>query len=182
MKHIFTAMAVAHEPQRLTSAGERAAIRADALTVGVALLAVYSLGIALVMAAAPHAFFTGIGPFGPRNDHYIRDTATFSAAIGVGLAISLGRRSWRVPMLAIATVQFALHSVNHLLDITDAHPAWVGYFDFFALAAATLQLAGLTWVALAMARAPGVRHDPEGGPPCSDSQRLCSPASHSLRA
>ena len=153
MKHIFTSMAVAQGPQRLTSAGERAAIRADALTVGIALLAVYSLGIALVMAAAPHAFFTGIGPFGPRNDHYIRDTASFSAAVGVGLAISLARRSWRVPMLAIATVQFALHSINHLVDIDAAHPAWKGYFDFASLAASTFLVAGLLWLALADARA-----------------------------
>jgi hypothetical protein len=153
LKHIFTAMAVAHRPQPLPSADERAAIRADALTIGIALLAVYSLGLALVMAAAPHAFFTGIGPFGPRNDHYIRDTATFSAAIGVGLAISLGRRSWRVPMLAIATVQLALHSVNHLVDIDAAHPAWKGYFDFAGLAASTFLVAGLLWLALADAGA-----------------------------
>ena len=155
-------MAVAHGPQRLTSAGERAAIRADALTVGIALLAVYSLGIALVMAAAPHAFFTGIGPFGPRNDHYIRDTATFSAAIGVGLVIALGRPGWRVPMLSITAVQFALHTINHLVDIDTAHPAWKGYFDFASLAVSTFLVAGLAWLALAdtPARAGGQKRRP----------------------
>ena len=41
-------------------------------------------------------------------------------------------------MLAITTAQFALHSVNHLVDIEKSHPAWNGYFDFFSLAGATL--------------------------------------------
>jgi len=90
-----------------------------------------------------------VGPFGVRNDHYIRDTATFSAAIGVGLLIALRRPSWRVPMLAITTVQFALHSVNHLVDIDKSHPAWNGYFDFFSLAAATVLLGWLLRIALA---------------------------------
>lgn len=37
-------------------------------------------------------------------------------------------------MLAISTLQFALDSINHLVDITNAHPRWDGYFDFFSLA------------------------------------------------
>ena len=121
----------------------RAALRADALSAGIAVFALYHLALALFMAAFPHSFYANVGPFGARNDHYIRDTATFSAAIGAGLAVSLRRPSWRVPALAIATVQFALHSVNHLVDIDKAHPAWNGYFDFFSLAAATLVLAWL---------------------------------------
>jgi hypothetical protein len=115
---------------------------------GIAVLAIYDLGLAVFMAASPHSFFTNIGPFGARNDHYIRDTATFSAAIGVGLLIALRRPSWRVPMLAISTVQFALHSINHLVDIEGAHPAWNGYFDFFSLAVATIVLGGALRVAL----------------------------------
>jgi hypothetical protein len=128
-------------------------MRRDAVTAGVALLGIYSLGLALFMAVAPHAFYAKVGPFGLRNDHYIRDTATFSAAIGVGLLIALRRPSWRVPMLAISTVQFALHSINHLVDIEKAHPAWNGYFDFFSLAAATALLAVLLRIARVQASA-----------------------------
>jgi hypothetical protein len=61
------------------------------------------------------------------------------------------------------TLQFALHSINHLVDIADADPGWVGYFDFFALAAATLQLAGLIWLASASAQARGSPYNSEGG-------------------
>jgi hypothetical protein len=126
----------------------------DTLEVGIGAFAVLSLALAILMAAAPHSFYTAVGPFGAYNGHYIRDLATFYAAVGAGLAISLRRISWRVPALAITTVQYGLHSVNHLLDISKAHPQWTGYFDFFSLAAATLLLAWLTRVAVEQARAP----------------------------
>jgi hypothetical protein len=130
------------------------AARADApgaVVAGLVAFAAVQFALAIFMALAPHEFYDAIGPFGARNDHYVRDVATYNAALGAGLAIAVRRPSWRVPVLAITMVQFALHSVNHLLDIGDAHPAWVGYFDFFALAAAVLQLA---WLLRMAARAP----------------------------
>jgi len=118
------------------------------LVVGVAAFGVYHLVLALFMAIAPRTFFSDVGPFGVVNTHYIRDTATFNAAIGVALLVAVRRPSWRVPVLALTTLQFALHSVNHLIDIGRAHPAWNGYFDFFSLALATLVLAWLLRSAL----------------------------------
>jgi hypothetical protein len=113
------------------------------VTVGVGAFAVYQLALAAFMAIAPRAFFTDIGPFGTANAHYIRDVATYNAAIAFGFAVSVRRPSWRIPVLALTTVQFALHSVNHLVDIGKAHPAFDGYFDFFSLAVLTVLLAWL---------------------------------------
>jgi hypothetical protein len=113
------------------------------LIFGLSGFAVYHIALAIFMAAGAHAFYKRIGPFDAYNPHYIRDIATYSAAIGVGLAVAVVRPSWRVPVLAVTTVQFALHSINHLVDIGDAHPSWNGYFDFFSLAAATVLLAWL---------------------------------------
>ena len=107
------------------------------------MFALVELGLAVFMAVAPHAFYEAIGPFGVFNPHYLRDVASFEGAIGLALLVSLRRRSWRAPVLALTAVQFALHSVNHLVDIANAHPAWAGYFDFFSLASATLLLAYL---------------------------------------
>lgn len=131
------------------------------LVVGVAAFGAYHLALALFMAVAPRAFFTNVGPFGTVNTHYIRDTATFNAAIGVALLVAVRRPSWRVPVLALTTLQFALHSINHLVDIGRAHPAWTGYFDFFSLAAATLVLA---WLLRAALVEEGTVQNPEGAP------------------
>jgi Na+-transporting NADH:ubiquinone oxidoreductase subunit NqrB len=110
------------------------------ITVGVAAFAAVELALAIWMALAPRSFFTSIGPFAGYNAHYIRDVATFEAALGIGLLVAVWDHSWRAPALGITLVQYALHSVNHLVDIGNSHPAWAGYFDFFALAFATLQL------------------------------------------
>ena len=115
---------------------------ADAVfEAGMIVLAVYNLGLAVFMTISPHTFFTSVGPFGELNGHYIRDFATYSAAMGVGFLVAIRRPSWRVPVLAIATVQFALHTVNHLLDASSAHPQWTGWFDFASLLAGTALIA-----------------------------------------
>jgi hypothetical protein len=112
-------------------------LEGDALAAGLALLAATSAALAVFMAVAPHAFFSSIGPFGAANSHYIRDAATFYGAFAVGQAIAVRRASWRVPVLALTGAQYALHTINHLVDIDAAHPAWTGYFDFFSLLAGT---------------------------------------------
>ncbi len=126
---------------------------ASVVTVGIAAFAVIQLGLALLMAVSPHEFYTAVGPFGAYNGHYIRDLATYYAATGIGLLLAIRRVSWRVPMLALMTIQYALHSVNHLIDIGKAHPVWNGYFDFFSLAAATVLLAWLWHRAVLEAKA-----------------------------
>ncbi|HEX4436915.1 MAG TPA: hypothetical protein VH061_08970 [Solirubrobacteraceae bacterium] len=123
----------------------------EALRVGLVLFAVYHLGLAAFMAIAPHAFYKDIGPFEALNRHYIRDTATFTAALGVGFVVALRLPSWRVPVLGVTTVQFALHSLNHLVDAHKAHPEWTGWFDFGSLLASTLLLAWMLRTAMRMA-------------------------------
>jgi hypothetical protein len=119
------------------------------VVVGLAAFALVNLGLAIFMAVSPHGFYVAVGPFAAFNGHYIRDVSTFYAAIAITMLLSIRRVSWRVPVLAVATLQYALHSLNHLLDIAKAHPVWLGYFDFFSLALATLMLAWL-WRAAAV--------------------------------
>jgi len=127
-------------------------VATQALAAGLVVFAVYHLALAVFMAVGPHAFYKAIGPFGLYNSHYIRDTATFNGALGVGFIVAVGRPSWRVPVLAITFVQFALHATNHLVDIGQAHPGWTGYFDFFSLLASTGLLLWLLGLAAAQSR------------------------------
>lgn len=57
------------------------------------------------MAVAPGSFFEYVGPFGPQNDHYIRDNASFSVALGL----------------------------SHLVDIGEADPDYYGPVEFALL-------------------------------------------------
>ena len=117
--------------------------RGSILRVGLAVFAFYSFAVAALMVFAPHTFFVDIGPFGVENDHYLRDTATFELALGVGLLVAIWRENWRTPVLCVVALQFALHTLNHLADIGEAHPHWIGPADFISLALATLALAWL---------------------------------------
>jgi Na+-transporting NADH:ubiquinone oxidoreductase subunit NqrB len=103
--------------------------------------AVVQLITGLLLWITPGFFYDEIGPFGPRNDHYMGDVATFYLALGAALVVAVRRVSWRVPVLALALMQSVLHALNHLIDIGEADPSWLGPADFAALCASALLLA-----------------------------------------
>ena len=82
----------------------------------------------------PGFFHEEIGPYGPRNDHYMADLATWYLAVGVGALVAIRRPSWRPVVLALAFVQYLLHAVNHLLDIGETDPGWLGPVNFVLIA------------------------------------------------
>jgi hypothetical protein len=110
-------------------------------------LAVYHLLLGALMFFAPGAFYDTLGKFPPENHHYIKDVATFYLALGAVFLVSVRRRSWRTPVLVFAALEYALHAVNHLVDVQKAGSDAVGWFDFFALAAIALVLAALASIA-----------------------------------
>lgn len=129
--------------------------RVDLVGIGLWAFGLYQVALGLFMVVAPGTFFEEVGPFGTRNDHYIRDDATFELPLGLLFIVAAGRPSWRVPALAFGTLHWALHSINHLVDIGDADPSWIGVFDFVALAAGTAVLAFLLWLAASPKRGTG---------------------------
>lgn len=122
-------------------------VRDDLLTFGLLLFGVPSLLLGLAMAFAPGAFFELIGPYGPRNDHYIHDAASFQIALAVPLLVAVRRPFWRLPALAANAIQWGLHAVSHLLDAGAADPAWIGWFDVFATMGGAVLLIALTKLA-----------------------------------
>jgi hypothetical protein len=119
------------------------ASRATALRVGLIALAAAQLVQGLLLVVAPGAFYDAVANFGPRNDHDLRDMAAFYLASSVVLAVAVSRPSWRAPTLALIGLQYALHTLNHLLDAGDADPSWVGVFDVVSLAAGALLIGWL---------------------------------------
>lgn len=114
--------------------------------VSVALL---HLGLGIWLIVSPHTFFTTIGAFDIYNRHYERDVATFYLALGAGGWIAATRPAWRVPVLAVLTIQYALHSINHAVDVDRAHNSWAGPFDVASLSLATIQFIVLLWLLVA---------------------------------
>jgi len=105
----------------------------DRLAPLFALLGATHLALGAIMAAAPKFFFDEIGPYGTRNDHYIRDVSTFYLAMGAVALVAFRRRSWRIPVVVFFLIQYTLHSVNHLIDVGEANPAALGPVNLVSL-------------------------------------------------
>jgi hypothetical protein len=104
------------------------------LRLAILVLAVGQFALGLWMALSPGSFFDSFAGYGLRNDHYIRDVATLYLALGLVFAAASGRPSWRTPVLLFAVLQYAFHLVNHLVDIADSEPPWIGPVNVIALA------------------------------------------------
>ncbi len=109
---------------------------------------IYSTLLGLVMIAAPGFFFDTVGGFGPRNGHYIFDTAAFELPLGLFYLAAIRWPSWRVPVLAFATVHYVLHAISHLIDIGNANTRWIGVFDFVVIAIGTAIHALALWFSI----------------------------------
>lgn len=96
--------------------------------------------LGLLLWIAPGFFYDEIGPYGTRNDHYMGDLATWYLAIGGVALASVRRPSWRMPVLVLAFAQYALHSFNHLLDVGETDPSWLGPANLVSLGLATAAL------------------------------------------
>ena len=111
------------------------------------LFAVTQLAVGLWLAISPGTFFEEIGPFGVRNDHYLGDLSTFYVALGVAGLVAIRRPGWRVPVLAFATLEYALHAINHLVDVGEAEPDWNGPATLAAVTASAALYGWMLWVA-----------------------------------
>ncbi len=98
-----------------------------------ALLGAAHLALGVLMASAPGVFFEEIGPYGARNDHYTRDASTFYLAMSAVAFVGWKRHSWRLPVAVFFFIQYALHSVNHLIDVGEASPKALGPVNLVSL-------------------------------------------------
>lgn len=132
----------------MTTATHVGSPRERAIRAGLAILGVSYLAIAALQAFAPGSFVEHVGPFGELNAHYVRDVASWYGAAGIVLLLAAGRPAWRVPVLVLALLQGMFHFVNHIVDVGEADPAWLGPGDAVLL----LATLGITWWLLAAAQ------------------------------
>ena len=118
-----------------------------AVRLGLLALGVSQIALALWMVADPGSFFTHVGGFGVQNDHYIRDVATWNAALGATALIAVWQPAWQLPVLFMAAVQFTLHAINHIVDANLAVASTDGAFDAVSLALGAVLLGALAWLA-----------------------------------
>jgi UPF0716 family protein affecting phage T7 exclusion len=97
--------------------------------------------IGALLWLVPGFFHDEIGPYGTRNDHYMGDLATWYLALGAAAFVAVRRTAWRLPVLALSFLHYALHSVNHLIDVGETDPSWLGPANLVSLLLATLLLA-----------------------------------------
>jgi hypothetical protein len=86
------------------------------------LLALVQLAIGCWMTFATNSFGKRVAPFDHVDLHDLRDFATYFLALGFVLLLAGARPGWRFPILALATLEYALHTVNHAVDITPFAP------------------------------------------------------------
>jgi hypothetical protein len=98
----------------------------------------YHLALGLSALAIPRAFYDAIASFPPYNDHFVRDIGSLYLALGAVMLVAARRRSWQAPVLAFTTLQYAIHTLSHLVDITGGNPKWLGAATAAGLAALTV--------------------------------------------
>lgn len=124
----------------------QAAQRARFVVIVLTVFGLFSVLVGGFMLVAPGAFFDSLGAFGPRNDHYIFDNASFELPLGLLLFAAIRRPRWRTPALAFATAHWVLHSLSHLIDTAHAAGASVGWAEFGGLLLGTGWLAAALWI------------------------------------
>ena len=57
--------------------------------------------------------------------------------------VAARRESWRQPVLVFAFLQYVLHAVNHVIDVNEADPDWLGPANLVSLALTAVLLGWL---------------------------------------
>ena len=110
----------------------RAGARSDVVTVVLVLVGVTQLVAGVVAFVAPGAFYDAIAGYPPENEHFLMDLGSWQVALGAIALYGARRPAWRVPLLGLLALQYALHTVPHVLHVDDAEESWQGTFALVA--------------------------------------------------
>jgi hypothetical protein len=105
-----------------------------------AVLGTIELAAGVVGFVAPRRLYDTIVHFGAINDHFVRDVATLYVVFGLSLLVASRIRSWRVPVLALATFTNGLFALVPLLSVQRSL-SLVGVIDLVLLLASVVAFA-----------------------------------------
>jgi hypothetical protein len=102
--------------------------------------AVYHLALGGWFLIAPGSAYDLLAEFPPENSHFLRDVSSFYLAFGLMFWIASRRPGWRAPVLALAAIQYAIHTVVHVFDVGKAATDGKGIFAAVSLGIITAAL------------------------------------------
>src|SRR5687768_9747210 len=109
-----------------TPAGARPRASTDLVGLALGAAGISLLLPGLLAFVAPGAFYDLLAPFPPQNDHILRDVGAFQVGFGLAALLAIRVEAFRLPMLGAVTVAFALHTISHVVNVSDTDPSWVG--------------------------------------------------------
>ena len=121
----------------------RASARADVVTIVLVVAGVQQLATGVLALLAPGTFYDVLAAYPPQNDHFLMDLGSWMIALGAIALYGARRAEWRAPLLGLLGLQYALHTIPHVLHVDDAEEAWQGWFALISLALAAALLLGL---------------------------------------
>ena len=127
-------MATVREPVRT---------RADAVTILLVVVGVVQVATGVLAFFAPGAFYDLVAAYPPENHHFLKDLGSWQIALGAIALYGARRPDWRVPLLALLALQYALHTVSHVIDLHDPEAAWQGWFALITQGLGAVLLGGL---------------------------------------
>ena len=130
-------MATVREPAPRVSAG------ADVVTIALVVAAATQLATGLLALFAPGAFYDLFASYPPENGHFLKDLGSWQIALGLLGLYGARRPDWRLPLLALLGLQYALHTASHIVDAGEAEEGWMDTFAIVTLGFGAVLLLGL---------------------------------------
>ena len=126
-----------------TPGAARARSHTDIVAITLLLVAAGHLLPGILAVVSPNGFYESIASYPPENGHFIRDLGSWQIATGLLALVAWRRPSFRAPVLGILAVQFALHTLSHVIDVDATEPAWQGPAALVAQAIGVVVLTAL---------------------------------------
>ncbi len=117
--------------------------RVDLVTAVLLVAGATQLITGVTALLAPGVFYDVVAAYPPQNDHFVMDLGSWQIALGVIAVYGARRPAWRGPLLGLIGLQYALHTVPHILHVNDPEESWQGPFALITQAFGAVVLLGL---------------------------------------